>query len=462
MIYVWSIAITLILLLLPLLKKRGILKCRLHFKRVALNKKTFTSKPLKLTFNLNVPFKDKALYDHVLKAITYHAPIPYSKVNIGLLKNSGIDITLPVYIEINPSYKLLKKLLEINKKYAFNLIIFTKSNKYNKYLKHNKNLRVLYLNDISKELKENLYKLNINYNSCKLFEKTYNLGFNFENFILKEHFEGINLVQTYTNENFEIELLKNKYKSSAYVLKIKNISNKNEKISFNFNYKFSGYYLFNKKGKILSALNLLTENKMYFYSSILPKGICFSSVNGLKNSKDPLLAFNYNLSLKAGEIRKLNFAYGSEKNLVNEFENNNSELKKLFNIKIQTDDNKLNTLFNITLPRKIALSGVQNFNGGDYSLNEILTKYKEGALTDYACYNLLKQKFIIEKKESFELQPFLMNYKLKIFFEDKIKTIEARHGEKTCLSIDDILYYNARSLSKSALKKSKGEVKIVF
>ena len=55
-----------------------------------------------------------------------------------------------------------------------------------------------------------------------------------------------------------------------------------------------------------------------------------------------------------------------------------------------------------------------------------------------------------------------MNYKLKIFFEDKIKTIEARHGEKTCLSIDDVLYYNARSLSKSALKKSKGEVKIVF
>ena len=148
--------------------------------------------------------------------------------------------------------------------------------------------------------------------------------------------------------------------------------------------------------------------------------------------------------------------------MVNEFENNNSELKKLFNIKIQTDDNKLNTLFNITLPRKIALSGVQNFNGGDYSLNEILTKYKEGALTDYACYNLLKQKFIIEKKESFELQPFLMNYKLKIFFEDKIKTVEARHGEKTCLSIDDVLYYNARSLSKSALKKSKGEVKIVF
>ena len=201
---------------------------------------------------------------------------------------------------------------------------------------------------------------------------------------------------------------------------------------------------------------------MYFYSSILPKEVCFSSVYGLKNSKDPPLAFNYNLSLKAGEIRKLNFAYGSEENLVNEFENNNSELKKLFNIKIQTDDNKLNTLFNITLPRKIALSGVQNFNGGDYSLNEILTKYKEGALTDYACYNLLKQKFIIEKKESFELQPFLMNYKLKIFFEDKIKTVEARHGEKTCLSIDDVLYYNARSLSKPALKKSKGEVKIVF
>ena len=194
----------------------------------------------------------------------------------------------------------------------------------------------------------------------------------------------------------------------------------------------------------------------------MPKEVCFSSVYGLKNSKDPLLTFNYNLTLKADELRQLNFAYGSEENLVNEFENNNSELKKLFNIKIQTDDNKLNTLFNITLPRKIALSGVQNFNGGDYSLNEILNKYKEGTLTDYACYNLLKQKFIIEKKESFELQPFLMNYKLKIFFEDKIKTIEARHGEKTCLSIDDVLYYNARSLSKSALKKSKGEVKIVF
>ena len=55
-----------------------------------------------------------------------------------------------------------------------------------------------------------------------------------------------------------------------------------------------------------------------------------------------------------------------------------------------------------------------------------------------------------------------MNYKLKIFLENKVKTISAIKGEKTCLNIDDVLYYNARTISKSALSKAKKEIKIVF
>ena len=178
----------------------------------------------------------------------------------------------------------------------------------------------------------------------------------------------------------------------------------------------------------------------------------------------PCLIFEFSLLLKAGEERKIIISKSREalKNYLNIFQENQVELKKLFNIKIQTEDKALDNLFNHTLPRRIALSGIENFKGGDFALEEILNLYKENKISSYECYQLLKNKFVLENKDSLEFQPNLMNYKLKVFLENKVKTICASKGEKTCLNIDDVLYYNARTISKTALSKAKNEVRIVF
>ena len=470
MIYVLVSTIILLLLIKFFSKPSKLLKNRLHYKIVFLKGGSFSRKPQNLTFK-NLPFKDRALLDHVLKCINYHSPITYSKINVSLLKNSGINLNIPVYIENQPNKKLFKKLENINKKLNFNLIIFEKTNKlnwYTKYLKRNKNLKVLCYSDISKELKENLYKININYISPKLQEKALNDGFNFYNFKLKEHFEDINLLQNYFNDKFNIKVIKNKFYATANYLEIKNISTKTEVLRFNFVKNFNedklSYYLFEKNGRCIKAINLLSGEEQFFYTSILPTDVTYSSVDGIKNSNKPCLKMSFCLSLKAGEERRVLLTESNEslKDYLGLFEENQIELKKLFNTKIQTGNRALDTLFNFTLPRSITLSGVQKFQGGDYSLEEILKRYKEDKISSFECYKLLKQKFVVENKDIFELQPNAMNYKLKIFLENKVKTISAIKGEKTCLNIDDVLYYNARTISKSALSKAKKEIKIVF
>ena len=470
MIYVWIIALIFLFLIKAVSSPQGILKNRLHYKRVVLKSGRFTSKPQYLTF-INLPFKYRALHDHVLKCITYHSPITYSKINVKLLKNSGINLTKPLYLQEYPNKKLFKKLYLFSKKYDFNLVIFEKINKlkkYIKYIKKNNNLKVLCESDISKELKENIYKLNINFNSQKLKQNTLNNGFIFENYKQNEHFDELNLVQCYYNNNFNIDIIKNKFKSTAYYLKIKNISNKTNKINFNFVENFNSsnlsYYLFKRMGRCIKAINILTNEESFIYTSIIPKNVSYSSVDGLKTSNKPCLIFEFSLLLKAGEERKIIIAKSREtlKKYLNIFQENQVELKKLFNIKIQTGDKALDNLFNHTLPRRIALSGIESFKGGDFSLEEVLKLYKENKISSYECYQLLKNKFVLENKDSLEFQPNLMNYKLKVFLENKVKTICASKGEKTCLNIDDVLYYNARTISKTALSKAKNEIKIVF
>ncbi len=470
MIYFWICVILCLILIKAVSKQNKILKNRIHFKLKLLKFNRYTSVPLNLTFNLKLPLKKRKIYDHVLKCIIFHSPITYSNIDTNILKNSGIDVSIPLYLEKYPCKNLFKILYEINKKYNFNLIIFDAQKNlkfYKKYIKHNNKLKVLCENEISKKLKENIYKININYKSNKLKELNLSSGFIFNNFKVREYFKDINLIQNYYNNFFEINIIQNKFISKVIKIELKNITNKLQCISFNYIKDLSlnelNYYLFKKQGRTIVAENLFTQNKLYLYTSH-DANVCFSKVLGLKNSNRPCVNLEYDIKLKPKEVKYILIIESCKeiKNKQSEFESNQQKLRKIFNIKIQTENLVLNNLFNNLLPKRITLNGIQDFSHKKLSIDEVLNKYKHGLISDYECYVLLKENFIIENDDKFEIQTSFMTYKLKLFLKNKIKTISASKGERPCLNIDDVIYYNARTLSKTAIDKARGEIKIVF
>ena len=424
---------------------------------------------MNLTFNINVPLKDKKFYDHILKCLNYNSPITYSKINLDVLKNSGIDITLPIYVEHSPNKKLFKQLVDIKNFYNFCLVILCKGSELKLYrkFKNINNIYILVEREISKSLKENLYKININYQTPKLQENKEDEGFDFGDCNLKEHFEGYNLIQNYSNINFEINVNRTKYVFNSYRVDVRNKSKDTQKLSFKFakllNNEKLNYYKFLYKNKVIEAFNLLNEKQYFIYTSIKAKNIKFSLVDGLLNSNRACIIVYFEIVLKGNEQKTFFINESDDRDNVFEmYEKNIVSLKRILNVQISTNNKKLDNFFNFLLPKKIIINGMTNCKYEHLSINEALNLYNKGLISDYECYKHIKESFLIEKTDNIELISNNMNYSLKIFFENMSKNISVSHGEKAYLNIDDVLFYNTRIVSKSALKKANGDIEIVF
>ena len=470
MIYFYILIVISCLFIKVFSKYPFILKTRLHYKRVNLKGQSFFNKAMNLTYNLKVPLKDKKFYDHILKCLNYNSPISYSKIDIKLIKNCGIDVNYPIYIEHSPRKEKLKKLIDVKRLYDYNLVIFCKVSELKCYKKF-RNIDKMYVlveREISKSLKENLYKININYKTPKLKEYKEDEGFSFSGLNLKEHFENFCLVKNYYNQDFDININSAKYKYDSFKISLKNKSKITRKITFKFvkllNKEKLNYYNFSFKNKTIEAYNLLKGTKNFLYCSLKPKHIKYSLVDGQLYSNQACIIVLFEITLKSNEEKSIYICESCEncEDIFNMYKNNILSLAKTFNLQINTQNKQLDSLFNVILPKKIIINGITACKYEHLSICEAVDKYKENKISAFECYRHIKEAFLIEKCENFELLPNNMNYSLKIFFENMSKNISVSHGEKAYLNIDDVLFYNTRIVSKSALKKANGDIEIVF
>ena len=358
------------------------------------------------------------------------------KIDKSLIEATGIKLDKPIYIEnlTNLNFNYAKDLWLAKKIYSFNLIVFYADEQNNfEILKNLFNLDAKFLNtnDLSKEIKENLYNLNINhnlyvnYNSMHCNQKSNNskkpnlkkwhicekneikpLGdFSkhtiFKNFYLDSIFENKNVAlkvkQTFFYGAYYFFGIKIKNSKDKSVKDIKFKKDQNVKILFTkiIHCNELEYFKICKEKKYFKIEGLLNKKNYFFYSSIK---IAKIEIVKILHSKNYCLKCIINSKRDWNEQNlESNFLiYFGEKLPENFFNFDYTELyykilyclRSSFSIKLKSDNNALNFYFNNYLPSKIITEGIE---GQTFLQKCDLNSALDNIYTENEFFNLLKK-----------------------------------------------------------------------
>lgn len=437
-----------------------------------LNRLIFFSKKQKYKkFHKGSKFSQNEVAE-ILRKVRFNFPETYNRTpNLKNLKDSGIKIDCPIYVEdiqkITKSY--LKNLWLAKKIFDFNLVIFYRDSFIPKpsYKKFLNGAKFLNLNYVNFKLKQDIFLLNINRQKVDTISYNYKDKIDIKNW--KSDMTRLNdfcLSKLFFDDKNFIEIKQTYFNGFYYFINIEKYNN-NKKIIILLkkiikNIK-NNYFLIKKIKNGYLINNYMFDKKYYFLTNLAIKNFRI-----LRCFKDDSIEINAELFIvKKSDNFPNYFVYLGEENF-DFFCSNISEeiIKKInekFNIKIKTNVNKIDYFFNQFLPKKIILEKLTNFNFTDKinqitinnisSILEPLEYYKSKKISADCCYNLIKNSMFNWHKDSIVFSNKLIkNFSLKMFYQDKIKNFEIYSSKQIKLIIGNIEYINCKAIPINVLK----------
>lgn len=434
--------------------------------------------------------------ESILNKVKNNQPLIYaSKINKNIIESAGISLTKAIFVERAEllSINYAKSLWLAKQIYDFNLIIFYQTESSIEKFKNFFKNKVKFFNiaDLSKSLKENLLKLNINHNEKnKLDLKTENMISLKGNFQKSTIFKNYYLEQSFYNSDSNLNIKQTFHEGQYSFFNVSFFTSKSLQIEYlkNFQLKHFDYLTLQKEKNLLQIKSIINNFEYYFYSSIKINKIF---LNKIKNLNCYNLKCKIELKLSKKEQKSFWFYFGKNPPTTalnlnsDEIQNISSEqvyfkilkkIEKRYNIKIISSDSVLNYYYNKYLPEKIILEGIKtnvqidnyinfkNFNSNKilkYSndclktitFKQLISMYKSKQFSAFVIYKLMSDKLLLQKNDFiFINKTELKNYELKLFFENKTKSIIVKSDVEKKLIIDDISYYNCQNISLKTLK----------
>ena len=480
-----------------------------------------------LLFKYNLLFFKKTLnesryssieIEKILSKVRNKEPLLYTKkIDKTKLESAGINLNKPIYVEQAKfiSMKYAKNLWLAKQIQNFNLIIFYNESQSVEKLKtfFKNDAKFLNISDLSKDLKENLLKLNINHNEKQELDfkqineiKPKNLKESFEKSVC---FNDFCLEKVLKNQNFNLNIRQTYFKGEFFFInaEFSNTSTtlKNFQIMFSkvLSFERFDYLVLNKEKNYYLIKSLLNNFKCFLYSSEKIKNIRLIKI---KNSQAYNLKCEFELRAKdqnqksfwiyigkipVHQILDLEFDELKKNAFEQIFNIILNKIKRQFNLKLNSLSRDINFYFNTYLPKRIILENLKNITPVN-ALNEVFkTKNNESSSNDvfktrnnenseikndesflktisfkqlismhrskqlsaYETYNLMSNKLLLQKDNFLYINKTeLKNYELKLFFENKLKSIFVKSDIKKRLIIGDISYYNCQNISLKTLK----------
>ena len=401
---------------------------------------------------------------HILSRVKFHAPKLYDRnINFDILWAAGIRTSEPIYkITYLPSVKefLLLKLAQEQAKFTIVFILEQTdkadrlSRKYlRQYVIYNKSL-------ISFELLSNINKLNINYESDAnhLHYEQHGL-FSINDVVFVEKSMPYFL---YSNDRVgDVHFLHKEFvlNGKNHILKFMNQGDSAVKTRVVFRELLpENYYHFETRGFTVLARSLLEGNGFYLNASQKPVRTAFSCVTGLEFSRFAKVEAEFYITLKAKETRFLSLNFGDTKISINKdkiqkmFELSQQHFEKMFNFKIQSGNCLLDERINKILPKKIALSFMNQSPLYKNSKQETLIMEE---------YLNLKSQIFTELPGGIFLEPkgVFKGLNFKLIISDSVIDVKCI-GEKKVV-IDGVSYFNSHYISYKTLGRSKDILMII-
>ncbi|MDD4816103.1 MAG: hypothetical protein PHQ62_03105 [Clostridia bacterium] len=407
-----------------------------------------------------------------MEKVRYQKPKIYAqKIDKKLVENSGIKLDKPLYVEKakNINFDYAKSLWLAQKICPFSVVVFFE-NELSILAKKKFLSTAIFLkkSDLNITLKQNLLALNINIFEPLFFENiarnslqilpSKNIETTFKNYSLQKTFLGknfcLNIGQTFFNGKFYFFNNLIKYNKKIKII-LKNII-KNNIFDYFLIKKIKFGYLFES---VINKINY------YFLSNKTIKNI---KILPIKNSKNFCLIAEIFVDFSLPQNQNFVVYFGKE-NFDIFTENLQGKIvgfiEKKFALQLETQDKKLEFYFNKFLPKQIILDSIscknfdfvlpQNFEEKNLTFNQIIDLYKSKKISSIFCYNLIKNKLFTERENLIILNKNeLANYRLKLFFENSIKKINVSESKQIKLIINDISYYNCKSISLQTLKEN--------
>lgn len=446
-----------------LYKNKNILKTRKRLNCVVLKYKIFSSQMLLLNFISlntvkNMQFQEIKKIDNILTKVKTNIPQTYGEyVDKKYLINCGICEDLPIYIAEKGELDLVKKALNYVNFYC---ILFDNNIEY-----QNTFIKVFNKNMISLNILNVLYKLNINYGEVKKLHFNNVIGevvINNQNILSKQNFDGKFLYHNYELNGVVINIIKYNNNGEFYNIKVENKSAKKQNINISinkyFNYNFTNYYIYKIQKKSLSVHKICGKIEKYIWSDSIVS-FKLSKIAEYRLSNFPIVSISKNISISQYGKFEYNLFIGNQKNTNINFKNNMfnyiCNLEQRFKIKIKSPNNKIDKLFNKTLPNNIVLdelygvSEIDNKTNCLLSFDDAILKYANKQISSKQMYEYMlkfylgitetSNSYIFNPKTKFDFSVFIQNKKVEIRYCNSQKYIE----------IDGVRYFNISCISKN-------------
>lgn len=315
----------------------------------------------------------------ILDKVKFNLPdVNLKNFNKQILENSGLGFDKPFYVEQfrNLNFNYAKSLFLSQKIFPFNLIIFyNEKDKIEKFKLFLKDAKFFSLQDMSKDLKEQIYNLNIN---LKTKQKHSQEKENFEE-VNKQKMNKLSFKEYELISENKFVILSQTYLDGNYYFfknKIKNTQNNYFLIKKILFFNDFNYLLINKIKNYFEIIELNSLKKSYVLCSEKIKNVSVVRAN-IPNCfvLEIAIQTNKNFSLYVGE----NFVDINNEGL--EFEVK-EKLREKFSLKINSSNFKLNYFFNTYLPNQIILENIKgkiltkNFLVRSNSPEEILNEFQ--------------------------------------------------------------------------------------
>lgn len=285
----------------------------------------------------------------------------------------------------------------------------------------------------------------------------------FKNYFLKKQF---------IEKGFCLEISQTYYNGYYFFINTKTILAKSIKLKFlkTINIDKLDYLNFSNKRNYYKIKSLINNFEWYFYSTTKIKNFKLSKIKN-SNCYELSCLLEINIDKSSENFHYIYFGNYKAEIILSAEQIKNSILKKqekMFNLKIKSNNKKLNFYFNQYFPAQIILDAINNVKQKlnnlsddeffkfykETSFNNLIKLHKEKVLSSFETYQIMFKKFLILKENFIYINKTeLANYELKLFFENELKTIYIKSGKRKKMIIDGINYYNCQNISNKILKK---------
>lgn len=391
----------------------------------------------------------------ILEKVRYNQPEIYNqKINTNVLKKNNIPIDRPIFLinakDLNFSYA--KNLYLTNLIQNFSLVVFVGNEKVEAYQKFFLSSAIFFnKNQISQELKKELFKLNINNN--KSLNLTYGAKSNVE--ILESTKQKTTLQNLFLETVFECEkqtiiLKKTYYYGKYYFFEIKNKINKKNIFFIKIKLKNNNFEYFLIKNNIIYSF--FNKNKYYFFCS--EKSIK-TNIFVDKKSKEKYFV----LEIKTNKNFFVYFGKSNEH--LNCFENILQKIENQFSLKIYSEDKKLEYLFNKFFPNQIIKEKLYDIpqnnvlKNHNLTFSQIIKLYKNKIISAGSAYKKIQEHiFTLTNKNITANKLEYKNLRMFFNYHNQNKEMLLFSSNEKKLIVGDITYLGLNSITEKMLEKN--------